>query len=242
MAKKDRSTSGSSNGHGHDEDRDVRDALASQHSDMKAKAKQLDGVETAAKSIRYLRDLVRGWDRLSELKHELVYPALIEAGVDADAVHEAMIESDIVAIMLGDLARRDMEDEMFVPALRVASRSLQRAIELESGDDGLMAKAAKSNLDLEQLNSAISEHMAERDDGEARYPAPRCLRGVGASQRRAGGSDAGRYSDVSDSGRGSGRWSGGADEMDERRAMRGGESHRSDAEGRAREPRRRRSY
>lgn len=119
------------------------------------------------------------WSDHVHLKQGLIYPAFAKAGVSHEAIDEARIEGDLVAILLGDLAYRGPDDRMCNAVLNVLHRALQRGSEIdEDTRKGLFAQAKKAEVDFEELGKALqSRPSGSVHHGESgrSLPVPRYL-------------------------------------------------------------------
>jgi len=114
------------------------------------------------------------------IEEELMYPACREAGVEDDMLDEAQVEHDGAKVLITEIMTQSPGDDFFDAKVKVLSEYIKHHVgEEEEPEDGILAKAEKASIDMQDLGRRLQERknelmqLAESDGLD--FPTPRSL-------------------------------------------------------------------
>ncbi|MEZ5775682.1 MAG: hypothetical protein R3D33_13520 [Hyphomicrobiaceae bacterium] len=158
--------------------------LKSRHEAVRQSAGEMGTFSINRENLEKLRSFGLLWLSLVDLKSEFVYPALQQEN-HSELIEDVIIESDLVTLLLADLASRRLDDPWFPAVVRALLKHARSVIDLEESDpDGVFSTSRTAEADLKELRAVLSSKSGAENSAEDdfREPSPRYLRG-GTSTR-----------------------------------------------------------
>ena len=164
---------------------DAIEFLKGQHKKISTLIETLSDVDQSAASVRKLQEIFVAWATLVTLQNEIAFPAFEEAGVEAAVINEAVVGSDVVALVTADLHFRQANDPLYPIVVKAVISGMSRVLEHAADNKrGILALAQKAGVDGKALGEVLQERMSDFEHHEgghgdlraAAFPRPILLR------------------------------------------------------------------
>jgi hypothetical protein len=188
-AKKKSKGNGNGNGSEHHEQESPGAVLKAHYEKVVEAAGKLEKAKSGQSRRETLEHVCALWSRHVAAEHEIVIPAMREAGVEAQILDEAVLDHDLVAVLLGDMLRRSPHDPVLAAGACVLSRQLAKLAEhWEDADKGLVGRAKEAGVDMDAMKRRLSKSLSngEDEDQDTERPMPRLLTQSDAPRTRQG--------------------------------------------------------
>ncbi len=109
--------------------------------------------------------LCRDASRISQVCEEVLHPWSV-ARAPHRMIDEAMIEWDLIRVLVHELAQADPRDVLFNALVAVLAEAVARRREADLGADGLVAAALARGVDRNLLDKAIADRLSDLTTGD----------------------------------------------------------------------------
>ena len=140
---------------------DAIELLKADHREVEAWFEAFANTDSAPKKRKLAAQICKALRVHTQIEEEIFYPACREAGISEDMMDEADIEHETARKLIGEIELGGPGDDHWDARVKVLCEMIEHHVKEEEQRDGIISRARKAGLELEELGSRLSARKAE---------------------------------------------------------------------------------